>query len=136
VLWVNVKSIVSGTPYDRANMENWNRALAEACPAWPNMRIYDWRNQVKDDWVTTDGIHFTSEGYANRARMIAGALAEAFPPDWEPTNGGRPGDCLVEAPKQALIDESEVLAPLPGETLEPTPEQISDAVTWPWSGRP
>ena len=134
VLWVNVKSIVSGTPYDRANMENWNRALFDACPAWPNMRIYDWRSQVNDDWFTTDGIHFTSEGYANRARMIADALAEAFPPDWEPENGGRPGDCLVKAPRSAPIDESDVLAPLPGETLEPTPEQISDAVTWPWPG--
>ncbi|MBU3691136.1 MAG: acyltransferase family protein [Solirubrobacterales bacterium] len=132
VLWVNVKSIVSGTPYDAANMEGWNRALLDACPSWPNMRIYDWYDQVREDWFVTDGIHFTSEGYANRARMIADALAEAFPPDWEPDGPVKGRACLVKAPKAAPIDESDVLAPLPGEPLEPTPEQISDAVTWPW----
>jgi hypothetical protein len=43
------------------------------------MRIYDWAADVKDPWFIPDGIHFTSEGYAARGRMIADALLEAFP---------------------------------------------------------
>ena len=46
---------------------------------YPNMRVYDWASEVKDDWFIDDGIHFTSEGYAARAHQIANGLAEAFP---------------------------------------------------------
>ena len=43
------------------------------------MRIYDWRRQVKNGWFISDGIHFTSHGYKQRAKRIADALALAFP---------------------------------------------------------
>ena len=93
-LWINVKSLVPSGPYADANMKEWDDALLEACPSYSNMRVYDWRNKVKDEWFIEDGIHFTSEGYEARAQAIANAVTEAFPPwqlrRWEP-------DCLVPA---------------------------------------
>lgn len=78
-LWVNVKSLETSGPYAETNMQSWNKALLAACDRHPNMRIYNWAADVKDDWFIPDGIHFTSEGYAARARLIADALLEAFP---------------------------------------------------------
>jgi lysophospholipase L1-like esterase len=43
------------------------------------MRIYDWASAVRDSWFISDGIHYTSYGYAQRARHIADALVHAFP---------------------------------------------------------
>jgi hypothetical protein len=43
------------------------------------MCVYDWASVVKDNWFISDGIHFTSRGYAARAHRIARALAAAFP---------------------------------------------------------
>ena len=60
-------------------MEKWDEELVAACAAYPNMRVYDWAADVKDDWFIEDGIHFTSPGYAARAQLIAQALAHAFP---------------------------------------------------------
>jgi peptidoglycan/LPS O-acetylase OafA/YrhL len=79
VMWVNVKSLVANGPYAASNMEDWNEALLEACDRYPQMRIYDWAGDVRDPWFIPDGIHFTSEGYAARGRLIADALLEAFP---------------------------------------------------------
>jgi peptidoglycan/LPS O-acetylase OafA/YrhL len=84
VMWVNVKSIVPSGPYAEANMRSWDLALLDACDRYPNMRIYNWAADVKDNWFIPDGIHFTSEGYAARGRLIADALLEAFP-NTEPT---------------------------------------------------
>jgi peptidoglycan/LPS O-acetylase OafA/YrhL len=81
VLWVNVKSLVGGGPYAEPNMERWNSAVRAACSKYPNMRIFDWASVVKDSWFIPDGIHYTSPGYAERARLIAKALARAFPAD-------------------------------------------------------
>jgi len=90
VLWVNVKSIVPNGPYAASNMVEWDDALLEACPKYPNMRVYDWAAHVKDAWFIDDGIHFTTPGYRARARLIADALAEAFP-----SGGGRSPGCVV-----------------------------------------
>ncbi len=79
VLWVNVKSLVTSGPYSAENMEDWDKALLEACDRNPFMRIYDWASDVKDAWFIPDGIHFTTPGYAARGRLIADALLEAFP---------------------------------------------------------
>ena len=79
VMWVNVKSLVPNGPYAAANMVSWDKALREACDRYPNMRIYNWAADVQDKWFIPDGIHFTSEGYAARGRLIADALLEAFP---------------------------------------------------------
>ena len=79
VMWVNVRSLLSGGPYSEGNMLLWNRALLAACASYPNMRVYDWAAAVKAKWFISDGIHFTSAGYAARANLIARGLAAAFP---------------------------------------------------------
>jgi peptidoglycan/LPS O-acetylase OafA/YrhL len=79
VLWINVKSLVESGPYAAQNMLAWDAALLEACPAYPNMRVFDWASAVKDAWFIDDGIHFTTPGYRARAHQIADALADAFP---------------------------------------------------------
>jgi lysophospholipase L1-like esterase len=89
VMWVNVKSLLGSSAYAEANMERWNAALVRACPRFPNMRVFDWAAVVRDGWFIDDGIHYTSAGYAARARLIADALAQAFP-----ASGGRVG-CVV-----------------------------------------
>jgi len=94
VMWVNVKSLVPNGPYAEANMRSWNEALLAACDGYPNMRIYNWAADVKDQWYIPDGIHFTSEGYAARGRLIADALLEAFP-DTEPLKMTDAKDCVV-----------------------------------------
>jgi len=78
-LWVNVKSLLSTGPYAEKNMEAWNHALLRACSRYPNMRVFNWAAQVKRQWFIPDGIHYTSAGYVQRSRLIAEALAVAFP---------------------------------------------------------
>jgi lysophospholipase L1-like esterase len=89
-LWVNDRSLVSSGAYSEADMQKWNHALVQECLQYPSMRVYDWASAVKDNWFTTDGIHFTSAGYASRAHLIANALARAFPASGTPAPG-----CLV-----------------------------------------
>ena len=79
VLWVNMRTLLEGGPYSEANMELWDRTLEEACARYPNMRVFDWASAVNDGWFISDGVHFTSEGYAQRARLSADSLVHAFP---------------------------------------------------------
>lgn len=90
VMWVNVRSLLSSGPYSEANMAAWNQALLRACRSHPNMRIFDWAAIVKPQWFINDGIHYSTPGYRWRARLIAEALAHAFPAH------GRSSGCLVE----------------------------------------
>jgi len=80
VVWVNVKTLVSD-PDDWASshMVAWNEALAQAAARYPNLRVYDWAAVVQDGWFQDDGIHYTSAGNVERARLIADALLEAYP---------------------------------------------------------
>jgi peptidoglycan/LPS O-acetylase OafA/YrhL len=94
VLWVNVKSVVESGPYAASNMEAWDEALLEACDRYPHMRIYDWAGDVRDPWFIPDGIHFTSEGYAERGRLIADALLDAFP-NTGPLKMADKDNCLI-----------------------------------------
>jgi peptidoglycan/LPS O-acetylase OafA/YrhL len=89
VMWVNVISLVSSGPYAEANMQRWNAALVKACPKYPNMRIFDWASVARRSWFISDGIHYTSAGYAQRAELIADALAKAFP------QSGHSSGCVV-----------------------------------------
>lgn len=94
VLWVNVRSLVPpGDPYAKGGMVEWDEELERACATYPNMRIYDWASDVKDQWFIEDGIHFTSPGYAARAQLIAQALAHAFPE--KGTTEGGVENCVV-----------------------------------------
>ena len=60
------------------------------------MRIYNWAADVKDPWFVEDGIHFTSEGYAERGRLIADALQEAFPASEPTIKETDSEDCVVD----------------------------------------
>jgi lysophospholipase L1-like esterase len=70
-------------------MLRWDAALRRSCARYPNLRIYDWASAARRAWFISDGIHYTSAGYAARAKLIADALATAFP-----LNGHSPA-CLV-----------------------------------------
>ena len=91
VLWVNLKSLLASGPYAEANMELWDRTLVQACARYPNMRVFDWASAAKESWFISDGTHYTSAGYAQRARLTADALVHAFPA----TGGERGPDCVV-----------------------------------------
>jgi hypothetical protein len=94
VMWVNTKSLVPNGPYAEANMKAWDEALLEACDSYPNMRIYNWAADARESWFIPDGIHFTSEGYAARGRLIADALLESFP-NTEPLKMTDDKNCVV-----------------------------------------
>jgi hypothetical protein len=79
VMWVNVKTLVASGPYAESAMLRWNAALLRACARYPNMRVFDWAAVVRRKWFISDGIHYSSAGYAARAELIADALARAFP---------------------------------------------------------
>ncbi|MDX6317639.1 MAG: hypothetical protein QOD35_1039 [Nocardioidaceae bacterium] len=89
-MWLTVKSRLSSGPWGDDQMRLWNAALLRACSRYPNMRVYDWRSQVQDSWYISDGIHYTSAGYQQRARRTAEALAIAFP-----EHGPSPHNCFV-----------------------------------------
>ncbi len=86
VMWVSVKSLLPGGYYSAANMQAWDDALRQACDSYPNMRVYDWAAEVQTSWFSSDGVHFTSEGYAHRAQMIAAGLTHAFPAGKDPAS--------------------------------------------------
>ncbi len=79
VMWVDVISLLSSGPYAEADMQQWNATLRQACARYPNLRIFDWASLAQPGWFISDGIHYTSAGYAVRAQQIARALAKAFP---------------------------------------------------------
>jgi peptidoglycan/LPS O-acetylase OafA/YrhL/lysophospholipase L1-like esterase len=79
VLWVSLRSLLASGPYSETNMELWNRTLVQSCARYPNMRVFDWASATNDSWFISDGTHYTSEGYAQRARLTADALIHAFP---------------------------------------------------------
>jgi lysophospholipase L1-like esterase len=79
VLWVNTQTDLTSGYWSEANMQQWNKALVQASKHYPNMRIFNWAGMVRPAWHISDGIHYTSAGYAIRAAAIAHALAKAFP---------------------------------------------------------
>jgi hypothetical protein len=89
VMWVNTRTLLSAGPWSEANMQIWNNDLVAACARYPNMRIFDWAAMDKPAWHISDGIHYTSAGYAVRAAAIAHALARAFP------RNGHNSSCVV-----------------------------------------
>jgi len=89
VMWVDVISLLSSGPYAEANMQQWNATLRQACSRYKNLRIFDWASLAQPSWFISDGIHYTSAGYAIRGQQIAQGLAKAFP-----AQGHSPG-CVV-----------------------------------------
>jgi peptidoglycan/LPS O-acetylase OafA/YrhL len=89
-MWLTVKTLRTSGPWAENQMQKWNAALQRACGRYPNMRVYDWASQVQDPWFISDGIHFTTPGYRERARRTALALTAAFPAE-----GNSPTGCLI-----------------------------------------
>jgi hypothetical protein len=89
VMWVDTHTLLTAGPWSEANMQIWNDDLVAACAMYPNMRIFNWAAMDQPAWHISDGIHYTSAGYAVRAAAIAHALALAFP------RGGHSGSCVV-----------------------------------------
>ena len=85
----NLRSLLATGPYSEANMVTWDNTLLRACARYPNMRVFNWAAYARTKWYISDGVHFTSAGYAVRGRMIAQALARAFP------RTGHSTGCLV-----------------------------------------
>lgn len=79
VMWVDTATRRERGPYASENMRLFNQALEKAHARYPSLVVYEWSEAVRDDWFQGDGIHFTPEGSAYRAALIARALAEAFP---------------------------------------------------------
>ncbi len=104
VMWVDVKSLRATGPYAENYMEQWNQALLKACSKYPNMRIFDWASVVKNRWFISDGIHYTSAGYAARAKQIANALARAFPASGQSTS------CVVNLSGPGALSAASALA--------------------------
>jgi lysophospholipase L1-like esterase len=89
VMWVNVKSLLVNGPYAEPQMKLWDQALRQACHRYPNLRVFDWASLARRSWFISDRVHYTSAGYAARGRLIAQALARAFPAH------GHSGGCVV-----------------------------------------
>lgn len=89
VLWVNARTMLSGGPWSEADMQAWNNTLLQACAKYPNMRVLDWASVANPGWFSSDGIHYTAAGFADRAQAIADGLARAFP------RGGHSNGCVV-----------------------------------------
>jgi hypothetical protein len=79
VLWVDVTTRVANGAWSDPHMQAWNLELVAATLRYPNLHVYDWAAVVQDDWFQRDQIHYTSTGYAERSRLIAEALAAAYP---------------------------------------------------------
>jgi peptidoglycan/LPS O-acetylase OafA/YrhL len=91
VLWLTLQTLEpTNAYYSEEGMQRLNDEILDACDRYPNMRVYDWAAQVRPEWYIDDGIHFTSEGYRERSRRIARALATAFPAGEPPV-----ASCLV-----------------------------------------
>jgi hypothetical protein len=79
VLWVDAKTLRTDGPWADPSMRAWDEALTAATARYPNIKIYDWAGVVQDAWFGDDRIHYTTEGYTQRAALIADALAATYP---------------------------------------------------------
>jgi hypothetical protein len=79
VMWVNVITALQDGAWSNANEQAWNNALVQALHQYPNMRIFDWAAVAQPSWFLPDGVHYNSLGCVMRAKLIAQALAKAFP---------------------------------------------------------
>jgi hypothetical protein len=79
VMWVDSISLLRSGGYAEDSMQRWNRALLASCRRYPTMRVFDWAAHARERWFINDGLHYTSPGYVARTRLIAKALAAAFP---------------------------------------------------------
>jgi hypothetical protein len=79
VLWVDTRTRKERGHYASEHMRLFNQALRKAHARYPALHVYEWSADARDEWFQPDGIHFTAEGYASRAALVAEALATAYP---------------------------------------------------------
>ncbi|MCU1360738.1 MAG: hypothetical protein JWN99_2027 [Ilumatobacteraceae bacterium] len=79
VMWVNLRTLETADPWSDVQMQAWNRELELATQRYPNLKIYDWASAAQVQWFGADRIHYTVDGYRQRARLIADALAALYP---------------------------------------------------------
>lgn len=79
VMWVDVGTKVTTGFWADRHMQQWDQDLAATVARYPNARIHRVTAQTPPAWFASDGIHFTSAGYAGRAALLADALASTFP---------------------------------------------------------
>jgi hypothetical protein len=79
VLWVNVKTLETKGNWRNEVMQVFDQHLDAATARYDNLHVYDWSSVVQDVWFSKDNIHYTSAGYAQRAHLIAQALATQIP---------------------------------------------------------
>ncbi|WP_345313922.1 acyltransferase family protein [Gordonia alkaliphila] len=93
VLWptISTNHLNENPAYNNRAMARFNKALIRACKRYPNLRVYDLAGEVHDSWFE-DGVHFTPEGNAARATMLATALATVYP-----ANDLAPSGCLLRS---------------------------------------
>jgi hypothetical protein len=98
VMWINVRTIANSGLAQKEVGPPWNQALVDACPAYPNMRVYDWAATEQDNWFDKDRVHNNSVGYIAKAKSIAAALAKAFPPGGAVDRPAGDDNCVIEIP--------------------------------------
>jgi hypothetical protein len=79
VLWVDSRTRAARGHYASEHVRLFNQALEKAHARYPDLHVYEWSADARDEWFQPDGIHFTAEGYASRAALVAEALAAAYP---------------------------------------------------------
>ena len=85
VLWPTVKTVnASQSAYANSGMQHYDDALRKMCKEYPNLRLYDWAGEVRDDWFIDDGIHPNTVGAKEKGRHFADALTQAFPKGKKP----------------------------------------------------
>jgi hypothetical protein len=79
VLWVDTVTQRTDDAYRNASMLAWNQELYRVVAEYPNARVFRWYDVVQPQWFRNDGVHYTVEGYAQRAALTAQALVTFFP---------------------------------------------------------
>lgn len=76
VLWVDVYMTSRSRPgYNKENANAWNSLLKQK-----NQDVFAWSSVVSKypEWISSDGVHYTSEGSRWRAAWIAYASSLSF----------------------------------------------------------
>lgn len=79
VVWVDTVTQRTNDEYRNASMLAWNEVLYRVVAEFPNARVFRWYDVVRPEWFRNDGIHYTVEGSAQRARLTAQSLVTFFP---------------------------------------------------------
>lgn len=79
VVWVDTVTQRTDDEYRNASMLAWNQVLYRVVGEYPTARVFRWYDVVRPEWFRNDGIHYTVEGSAQRARLTAESLVTFFP---------------------------------------------------------